>query len=101
MLPLKRGSNFFLIPLLLLRVPFGRQQPHLEAFQTELFEKYSNLSRAASNAGQCLDHRNGFVDRVGWMCPQMRFNGLTLSTEQTLGAIKVELFQRFHTPGLI
>jgi hypothetical protein len=33
---------------LLLRVPFGRQQPHLEAFQTELFEKYSNLSRAAS-----------------------------------------------------
>lgn len=101
MLPLKRGSNFFLIRLLLLRVPFGGQQPHLEAFQTEVFEKHSNLSRAASDAGQCLDHRNGFVDRVRWMCPQMRFKGLTLFIQQALGAIKVELFQRFHTPCLI
>jgi len=66
-----------------------------------VFEKQSNLSRAASDAGQCLDHRNGFIDRVRWMCPQMRFNGFTLFTEQALGALKVELFQRFHTPCLI
>ena len=101
MLPLKRGSNFFLIRLLLLRVTFSRQQPHLEAFQTEVFEKHSNLSRATSDAGQCLDHRNGFINRVRWMCPQMRFNGLALLTQQALGAIKVELFQRLHTPCLI
>jgi hypothetical protein len=86
---------------LLLRVTLGGQQPHLEAFQTEVFEKHSNLSRAASDAGQCLDHRNGFGDRVRWMGPQMRFNGFTLFTQQALGAIKVELFQRFHTACLI
>jgi hypothetical protein len=35
------------------------------------------------------------------MCPQMRFNSLTLLTQQAVGAIKIELFQRFHTPCLI
>jgi hypothetical protein len=35
------------------------------------------------------------------MGPQMRFKGLTLFIQQALGAIKVELFQRFHTPCLI
>jgi hypothetical protein len=37
----------------------------------------------------------------GGCARRCRFNGLTLFTEQALGAIKVELFQRFHTPGLI
>jgi hypothetical protein len=86
---------------LLLRITFGGQQPHLEAFQTESFEKHSNLSRAASDARQGLNHRNGFVDRVRWMGPQMRFKGLTLLIQPALGAIKIELFQRFYTPGLI
>jgi hypothetical protein len=35
------------------------------------------------------------------MCPQMRFNGFTLLTQPALGAIKIELFQRFYTPCLI
>jgi hypothetical protein len=35
------------------------------------------------------------------MGSQMRFNGFTLLTQPALGAIKIELFQRFHTPGLV
>src|SRR5512147_2299385 len=67
----QRGSNFFLICLLFLRVGFGRQQPHLEAFQTELLEKPTDLGRTPAEAGQGFEHDDSFIDRLGRMFSQV------------------------------
>src|SRR5512144_1067204 len=63
----KRGSNFFLILLLRRRIGFGWQQPHLEAFQTELLQKQTDLGRTAADTGQGFEYGDGFLDRLGRM----------------------------------
>src|SRR5512138_3500601 len=83
----KRGSNFFWIRLLLLGVGFGRQQPHLAAFQTELLEKQTNLGWTSADAGQGFEHGDGFIDRLGRMFSQVRFDGFPLRLQRALGAV--------------
>src|SRR6516164_3175066 len=65
----KRGSNFFLILLLLLWIPFGWQQPDLAPLQPEVLKKQADLRRAASDASECGKHRDRFIDRLWWMRP--------------------------------
>ena len=90
----------FLILLLHLRVAFGWQQPDLATLQT-VFEKQADLRRTAFDASQGCEHRDRFVDRLRRMRPDLRFNGVPMRTQQALWAMKVELFQRFHTACVI
>src|SRR6516164_2097903 len=97
----KRGSNFFLILLLHLRVAFGWQQSDLATLQTEMFEKQSDLRRAAFDARQSFEHRDSFIDRLRRMLSYLRFNGVLMRTQHTLGAMEGELFQCFHAACVI
>src|SRR5512143_1235906 len=72
----KRGSNFFLIRLLLLGVGFGRQQPHLAAFQTELREKQTNLSLTAADAEQGWEHGDSFSEHLGRIFAKVGDDGM-------------------------
>src|SRR5512146_43092 len=97
----KRGCNFVLIVLLHLRIGFGRQQPHLEAFQTALLEKPTNPRRTPANAGQGFEHDDSFIDRLGRMFSQVCLEGLTMHLQCTLGAVTRQLFQGLYAPSLI
>src|SRR6516225_8483588 len=97
----RRGSNFFLILLLHLRVACGGQPPDLTTLQPEVFEKEANLGGTAFDASQGCEHRDRFVDGLRRMRPYLRFNRVPMRTQQALWAMEVELFQRFHTACVI
>jgi len=86
---------------LYLRVAFGGQHPDLAPLQTEVFEQEADLGRTAFDARQDCTHRDRFVDGLRRMRPSLRFHGVPMRTQQALGAMEVELFQRFHTACVI
>ena len=90
-----------MILFLHLRVAFGWQQSDLATLQTEMFEKQSDLGRAAFDARQGFEHRDRFVDRLRRMLSDLRCNGVLMRTQHTLGAMEVELFQCVHAAGVI
>jgi hypothetical protein len=84
-----------------LRVAFGGQQPDLATLQTEVFEKQADLRRAAFDASQGCEHRDRFVERLRRMRLSLRFNGVSMRTQQALWAMEVALFQGFHAACMI
>jgi len=67
-----------LILFLHIGVAFGGQYADLATVESEVREKPADLRGTASDARQGFEHRNRFVDGLGRMRPDMRFNGISL-----------------------
>jgi hypothetical protein len=66
-----------------------------------LLENPTDLGRTAADAGQGFEHDDSFIDRLGRMFSEVRFEGFPRRLQRALGAMKRHVFQRFYPAGLI